>query len=209
VDGLALMIGLAGGGASVVAGGTSVGAGRGVVPVVSADVESVGIASLADSRGVQAMVGWFSGASASPGLEPSGLRSRSSGGCVILLPFHASTRTSSYGQLMTPDGESTPILLPHVARRPPTAILPISVEAERDAMNTARAREAAGRQIEVLFGDADGTLVLELGEENEADDVAAVLVDCLRAPTFDDAEGRLQAGIDGLDGLDGTVRRAP
>ena len=76
-------------------------------------------------------------------------------------------------------------------------------------MNTARAREAAGHQIEVLFGGEDQMLLLELGEGNEADDVAAVLVDCLRAPTIDDAEGRLHAGLDGLDGLDGTVRRAP
>ena len=73
-------------------------------------------------------------------------------------------------------------------------------------MNPERAREAAGRQIEVLFGDANQSLVVELGDGNEADDVAAALVDCLDAPTFDDAEGRLQAG---LDGLEGTVRRAP
>ena len=73
-------------------------------------------------------------------------------------------------------------------------------------MNADRAREAAGRQIEVLFGDANQSLVVELGDGNESDDVAAALVDCLEAPTFDDAEGRLQAG---LNGLDGTVRRAP
>jgi hypothetical protein len=73
-------------------------------------------------------------------------------------------------------------------------------------MNAERAREAAGRQIEVLFGDADQALLVELGEGNESEDVAAALVDCLGAPTFDEAEGRLHAG---LDGLDGTVRRAP
>ena len=73
-------------------------------------------------------------------------------------------------------------------------------------MNAERAREAAGRQIEVLFGDWNESLVVELGDGNESDQVAAALVDCLAAPTFDDAEGRLHAG---LDGLDGTVRRAP
>lgn len=58
-------------------------------------------------------------------------------------------------------------------------------------MNTARAREAAGRHIEVLFGHEDQTLLLELGEDNETDAVA---------------EGCVEAG---LSGLDGTVRRAP
>lgn len=73
-------------------------------------------------------------------------------------------------------------------------------------MNAERAREAAGRQIEVLFADEDQSLLVDLGDGNEADGVAAALVDCLDAPSIDDAEMRLHAG---LDGLDGTVRRAP
>jgi len=73
-------------------------------------------------------------------------------------------------------------------------------------MNAERAREAAGRQIEVLFTDEDQSLLVDLGEGTADDGVAAALVDCLGAPTIDDAEVRLHAG---LDGLDGTVRRAP
>jgi hypothetical protein len=92
------------------------------------------------------------------------------------------------------------------APMPVTATFPIPTRGEPLIMNAERVREAAGRQIEVLFGDEDRALLLELGDGNEADAVAGVLVDCLEAPSFDDAEGRAQAG---LQGLDGTVRRAP
>jgi len=73
-------------------------------------------------------------------------------------------------------------------------------------MNAQRAREAAGRQIEVLFTGESQALVVEVSDETDADDVAAALVDCLGASTVDDAEGRLQVG---LEGTGGTVRRAP
>jgi len=73
-------------------------------------------------------------------------------------------------------------------------------------MNTDRAREPGGQQIKVMFGDGSQTLVVDVGEGTEPDDVAAALVDCLEAGDFDDAEVRLQSG---LDGLDGTVRRSP
>ena len=48
--------------------------------------------------------------------------------------------------------------------------------------------------------------MVEVSDETDADDVAAALVDCLGASTVDDAEGRLQVG---LEGTGGTVRRAP
>ena len=73
-------------------------------------------------------------------------------------------------------------------------------------MNARRAQEAAGRQIEVLFAGESQALTVELSDGTDADDVAAALVGCLHASTFDDAEGVLQ---DGLEGLGGTVRRAP
>ena len=73
-------------------------------------------------------------------------------------------------------------------------------------MNAQRARDAAGRQIEVLFTGESQALVLEVADGADADDVAVALVDCLEASTFDDAEGALQ---DGLEGRGGTVRRAP
>ena len=73
-------------------------------------------------------------------------------------------------------------------------------------MNAQRARDAAGRQIEVLFTGESQSLLLEVADGTDAEDVAAALVDCLGASTVDDAEGRLQ---DGLEGRGGTVRRAP
>ncbi len=73
-------------------------------------------------------------------------------------------------------------------------------------MNTKRAQEAAGRQIEVHFADERELIVVDLADGTDADDVAAALVGCLRAPSVDDAEGHLQAG---LEGLGGTVTRAP
>jgi len=57
-----------------------------------------------------------------------------------------------------------------------------------------------------MFGDETQALVIDVGEGTEPADVAAALVDCLDAGTFDDAEVRLQSG---LDGLDGSVRRSP
>jgi hypothetical protein len=73
-------------------------------------------------------------------------------------------------------------------------------------MNAQRARAAAGRQIEVIFTGESQGLFVDVSEGTDAEDVAAALVDCLGASTVDDAEGRLQ---DGLEGLGGTVRRAP
>jgi hypothetical protein len=73
-------------------------------------------------------------------------------------------------------------------------------------MNAQRAREAAGRQIEVLFVGESQALTVEVADGTDADDVAIALVDCLGASTVADAEGRLQ---DGLEGRGGTVRRAP
>ena len=73
-------------------------------------------------------------------------------------------------------------------------------------MNSQRAREAAGRHIEVLFTGESEALVVEVSDGTDADAVAAALVDSLGASTVDDAEGRLQAG---LEGLGGTVKRAP
>jgi hypothetical protein len=73
-------------------------------------------------------------------------------------------------------------------------------------MNAQRAREAAGRQIEVLFVGESQALTVEIADGTDAEDVAVALVDCLGASTVADAEGRLQ---DGLQGRGGTVRRAP
>ncbi len=73
-------------------------------------------------------------------------------------------------------------------------------------MNAQRAREAAGRNIEVLFTEESQSLFVDVSDDTEADDVAVALLDCIHASTFDDAEGRLQ---DALDGHGATVRRAP
>ena len=73
-------------------------------------------------------------------------------------------------------------------------------------MNTQRAQEAAGRHIEVHFADESELIVVDLADDADADEVAAALVSGLRAPTADEAEGRLQAG---LGDLGGTVTRAP
>jgi hypothetical protein len=73
-------------------------------------------------------------------------------------------------------------------------------------MNTQRAQEAAGRHIEVHFADESELIVVDLADDTDADDVAAALVGCLDAPTADAAEGRLQAG---LEGLGSTITRAP
>jgi hypothetical protein len=73
-------------------------------------------------------------------------------------------------------------------------------------MNARRAREAAGRHIEVHFAGESQALVVDVSEGTDPDDVAGAIVDCLDASTVDDAEGRLQ---DGLKGRGGTVRRAP
>ena len=73
-------------------------------------------------------------------------------------------------------------------------------------MNAQRAQEAAGRNIEVLFADESQSLIVDVSAGSDADDVAAALVDCLQASTFDDAEGRL---TEALEGRGGTVRRAP
>ena len=73
-------------------------------------------------------------------------------------------------------------------------------------MNAQRAQEAAGRHIEVHFANESQVILVDLSEGTDADDVAAALVDCLGASTVDDAEGRLQ---DGLEGRGGSVRRAP
>lgn len=73
-------------------------------------------------------------------------------------------------------------------------------------MNGQRAREAAGRNIEVLFTDESQALFVDVSDDTEADDVAVALVDCIHASTFDDGEGRLH---EALDGHDATVRRAP
>ena len=73
-------------------------------------------------------------------------------------------------------------------------------------MNAQRAREAAGRQIEVLFVGEREALTLDLADGTDDEAVAVALVDCLGASTVDDAEGRLH---DGLDGRGATVRRAP
>jgi hypothetical protein len=73
-------------------------------------------------------------------------------------------------------------------------------------MNAQRAQEAAGRHIEVHFADESELIVVELADGTDADDVAAALVGCLEAGSADDAEGRLQAG---LEGLGGTITRAP
>jgi hypothetical protein len=73
-------------------------------------------------------------------------------------------------------------------------------------MNAQRARAVAGRQIEVIFTGESQALLVDVSDGTDADDVAAALVDCLGASTVDDAEGRLQ---EGLEGLGSTVRRAP
>ncbi|MDF2734165.1 MAG: hypothetical protein K0S97_788 [Chloroflexota bacterium] len=73
-------------------------------------------------------------------------------------------------------------------------------------MNTQRAQEAAGRHIEVHFADERELIVVDLADDADADDVADALVRCLDAPTADEAEGRLQAG---LGDVGGTVTRAP
>ena len=73
-------------------------------------------------------------------------------------------------------------------------------------MNAQRARDAAGRHIEVLFAGESEALTVELSDGTDADDVAAALVGCLEASTVEDAEGVLQ---DGLEGRGGVVRRAP
>ena len=73
-------------------------------------------------------------------------------------------------------------------------------------MTTTRPGDIAGQQIKVHFGDGSRSLVVDIGEGTAPDDVAAALVDCLEAGNFDDAEVRLQSG---LDGLDGSVRRSP
>lgn len=73
-------------------------------------------------------------------------------------------------------------------------------------MNAQRVQEAAGRQIEILFVDESQSLMIDVVDDSDADQVAAALVDCMHAATLDDAEGRLQ---DGLEGRAGTVRRAP
>ena len=73
-------------------------------------------------------------------------------------------------------------------------------------MNTQRAQEAAGRHIEVHVADESELILVDLADGTDADHVAAALVGCLQAPSVDDAEGRLQAG---LEGLGGTITRAP
>jgi hypothetical protein len=73
-------------------------------------------------------------------------------------------------------------------------------------MNAQRVRAAAGRRIEILFTGESQALVVDVSDATDADEVAAALVDCLGASTVDDAEGRLQ---DGLEGLGSTVRQAP
>ena len=73
-------------------------------------------------------------------------------------------------------------------------------------MNAQRAQKAAGRHIEVHFADESELIVVDLADGTDADDVAAALIGCLEAPSADDAETRLQAG---LDGRGGTVTRAP
>ena len=73
-------------------------------------------------------------------------------------------------------------------------------------MNARRAQEAAGRHIEVHFADESELIVVDLADGTDANDVAAALVGCLQAPSADAAETRLQAG---LEGLGGTVTRAP
>lgn len=73
-------------------------------------------------------------------------------------------------------------------------------------MNAQRAHDAAGRHLEVHFTGENQALLVDLADGTDADDVTAALVSCLDAPTVDDAEGRLQ---DGLQGRGGTVRRAP
>lgn len=73
-------------------------------------------------------------------------------------------------------------------------------------MNEQRARDAAGRNIEVLFTDESQALFVDVSDDTDADDVAVALIDCLHASTLDDAEGRLQQA---LDGHGATVRRAP
>jgi hypothetical protein len=86
------------------------------------------------------------------------------------------------------------------------ATLPTRDEADDRGVNTLRAQEAAGRNIEVLFADESQALIVDVSEGTDAEDVAAALVDCLGASTFDDAEGRL---TEALEGRGGTVRRAP
>ena len=73
-------------------------------------------------------------------------------------------------------------------------------------MNTQRAREAAGRHLEVHFAGDSEAILVDLSADSDPDDVAAALVNCLHAPTVDDAEGALQ---EGLEGRGGTVMRAP
>ena len=73
-------------------------------------------------------------------------------------------------------------------------------------MNTQRALEAAGRHIEVHFADESELIVVDVADGTDADDVAAALVGCLHASSVDDAEGDLKAG---LEGLGGTIKRAP
>jgi hypothetical protein len=86
------------------------------------------------------------------------------------------------------------------------AIFPILGRAENPLMNARRANEAAGRHIEVHFTGESEALLVDLPDGTDDDAVAAALVGCLDALTVDDAEGRLQ---EGLEGRGGTVRRAP
>jgi hypothetical protein len=73
-------------------------------------------------------------------------------------------------------------------------------------MNPQRVQEAAGRHLEVHFTGENQALLVDLADGTDADEVAAALVSCLDVSTVDDAEGRLQ---DGLQGRGGSVRRAP
>jgi hypothetical protein len=86
------------------------------------------------------------------------------------------------------------------------ATFPIRGPADNPVVNAQRARDAAGRHLEVHFADESEVITVDLSDGTDADDVAAALVDCLDAPTADDAQGRLQ---DGLEGRGGTVMRGP
>ena len=86
------------------------------------------------------------------------------------------------------------------------AIFPILGRADNPSMNTQRAQEAAGRHIEVHFAGESETILVDLADGADADDVAAALVGCLEASTVDDAEGRFRKDSRARGG---TVRRAP
>lgn len=92
------------------------------------------------------------------------------------------------------------------ARTGLSAILPIGNQAHHSKVNGQRAREAAGRKIEVLFTDESQALFVDVFDDSDADHVAVALVDCIHAATFDDGEGRLH---EALDGHVATVRWAP